>query len=278
MKNHNNRYPIGNLSREEYIAFTSPAAVNVTSSDGAAVIDIDGYIGRDIMREWITGEKSENTSKNIREKLREIDSKRIIVNINSPGGDLNDGLMIYNHLRSKEAEIVTNVLGLSASAATVIAQAGDTRRMAEASFQLIHRVMFGVMGYLNYNSFMNLANDTKVLDDEVIKLYEKRTGMTRNKIAALMDEGEGYGRWAGPEECLELGLVDEVYDPGELDDNTDQLGAANKHKNYAELLGFGDPERGREELAAKSRQETKSAATSARTQREILTTIIENTK
>src|SRR5690625_5738912 len=108
--------------------------------------------------------------------------------------------MIYNHLRSKDAEIVTNVMGLSASAATVIAQAGDTRRMAEASFQLIHRVMFGVMGYLNYNSFMNLAKETKVLDEEVIKIYEKRTGMTSNKIAALMDEGEVSGKWAGAEE------------------------------------------------------------------------------
>ncbi len=223
-----NMTPFNGLSKDEFLSLTKPAAVNyVIKEDGkTAVLDIDGYIGRDLFREWMTGEKSENTVKNIKGVLREINTEKIIVNINSPGGDLNDGLVIKNMLQSKNADIVTNVMGFSASAATVVAQAGTTRRMPQESFQLLHRVMFGVMGFINQNTTRELTADLEVIDNQLIAMYERVSNQSAKQIAELMDEGSGYGRWISADDALDMGLIDEIYDPAdEEDENTDHLEA-----------------------------------------------------
>ncbi len=237
--------PFNGLSKEDYLSLTKPAAVNyVIKDDGkSAVLDIDGYIGRDLFREWMTGEKSENTVKNIKGVLREINTEKIIVNINSPGGDLNDGLVIMNMLQSKNAEIITNVMGFSASAATVIAQAGSTRRMPNEGFQLLHRVMFGIMGYINQNTTREMTADMEVIDGQLIKMYERRSNSAAKEIARLMDEGGGYGKWIDADTALEMGLIDEIYDAGdEEDSNTDHLEgkeAKARMKNMQKLASSG---------------------------------------
>lgn len=237
--------PFNGLSKDEFLSLTKSAAVNyVIKDDGkTAVLDIDGYIGRDLFREWMTGEKSENTVKNIKGVLREINTEKIIVNINSPGGDLNDGLVIMNMLQSKNAEIITNVMGFSASAATVIAQAGSTRRMSQESFQLLHRVMFGVMGYINQNTTRDLTADMEVIDGQLIKMYERVSTTSADDIAKLMDEGGGYGKWIDADTALEMGLIDEVYDAAdEGDENIDHLEAKDaqaRMKNIQKLATSG---------------------------------------
>lgn len=234
---HTNRLFNG-LDKDTYLSLTKPAVVNQQyQDDGAiAIIDIDGYIGRDIIREWITGEKSKNTVENIRSVLREINSEKIIVNINSPGGDLNDGLVIYNLLQAHRAEIVTNVLGFSASAATVIAQAGNLRRMPETAFKLYHRVMFGLMGYFNQNSFREMTDDAEVIDSVLIKMISGNSNMSENKVAELMDGGGGYGKWISAEEALDNGMIDEIYDPAdESDDNTDHLDGEDKENRMRNI-------------------------------------------
>lgn len=234
--------PFNGLSKEDFLGLTEPAAVNFhMQDDDTAVIDIDGYIGEDLFREWLTGEKSPNTVNNIKSTLREISAKKIIVNINSPGGSLNDGLMIMNMLQSKKAEIVTNTMGFSASAATVIAMAGSTRRMPETSFMLLHRCMFGICGWINQNTSRDITKDCEVIDATLIQMYEKNSESTADEIANLMDEGGGYGRWISAEDALDMGLIDEVYDPAdEEDENTDHLegeAAENRMRNIAAMNG-----------------------------------------
>lgn len=214
------------MSQQEYLDLFPPMTYQVrTQDDGStAIIDIVGYIGRDIIREWITGEKSPNTVNNLKGQLREISSEKIIVNINSYGGDLNAGIVIKDMLQSKRAEIITNTQGFSASAATVIAQAGSTRRMPETSFQLLHRAMVGLLGYYNQNTFRSVTGDLEVIDNSLIAMYTKRSKASSQEITDLMDEGEGYGRWISAEEALKMGLIDEIYDPAdEKDPNTDHL-------------------------------------------------------
>jgi ATP-dependent protease ClpP protease subunit len=196
--------------------------------EDTAIIDIDGFIGQDIFMEWMTGEKSPNTVASLKEQLRSITAKKIIVNINSPGGDLNDGLVIMEMLQQKKAEVVTNLQGFCASAATVIALAGDKRRMSINAFSLIHRVMFGVCGFFNQNTIRAMLPDMETIDKRLIKAYARAGNITEEEIGAIMDEGEGYGRWMDADEALEYGFVTEIYDPADSEDeDVDRMTAWN---------------------------------------------------
>lgn len=214
------------ISPDQYTDEVKPMVYNVAMQDGGdtAIIDIDGYIGKDLLREWITGEKSKNTVENLKDELRGFEASKIIVNINSPGGDLNEGLVIKDMLQAKRGTVVTNLQGFSASAATAIAQAGTIRRMPKnSSFMLIHRAMMGLLGFFNQNSTLAMTEDLETIDNRLIQMYVDRTsaikgGATRQDIADLMDEGEGYGKWIDADRALELGLIDEIYDPGDSED------------------------------------------------------------
>lgn len=203
-----------------------PMKVNVRNQDDTAVIDIDGFIGSDPFMEFMTGEKSPNTVESLKEKLRAIDSDKIIVNINSPGGSFNHGLVIMDLLKAKKAEVITNLYGLSASAATVIWQGGDTRRISKNGFSLIHRVMGGLLGYFNSPSLLSMATDLEPLDERLIDIYAERSTSTRQEIIDLMDEGEGYGRFIDAQTALNMGLADEIFDASDEDENVDRMNNA----------------------------------------------------
>lgn len=222
----NRKFGLIGISEDVYAKQVRPMAYNVQMQDGGstAVLDIDGYIGRDLLREFITGEESKNTVENLKDELRSFEAEKIIVNIHSPGGDLSEGLVIKDMLQAKRAEVVTNLQGLSASAATAIHQAGDKRRMAKnSSFMLIHRAMFGLMGFFNQNSTQALTNDLETLDRSLIQMYLDRTqsikgAASKQDIEDLMDAGEGYGKWIDAEQALDMGFIDEIYDPGDYED------------------------------------------------------------
>lgn len=211
-----------------------PMNYDIRNQGETSVIDIDGYIGRDLFMEWMTGEKSQNTVESLKEKLRDIKSSRILVNINSPGGSFNDGIVIMDLLQSKKAEVVTNLYGLSASAATVIWQGGNTRRISKNAFPLIHRVMNGLMGNFNATSLLSMAEELEVLDNRLIQIYTERGAADIAKIEELMDSGEGYGKFISADTAVELGLADEVFDPADKDDpDSDHLNSYTE--NYALL-------------------------------------------
>lgn len=70
--------------------------------------------------------------------LRRIGPNAVTVQINSPGGDMFEGIAIYNLLRTHPAAVTVEVLGLAASAASIIAMAGDDIRMSPGSFLMLH--------------------------------------------------------------------------------------------------------------------------------------------
>ena len=98
---------------------------NDASDNTISVLDV---IGAD----YISGEGV--TAKRIAAALRSIGNKDVIVNINSPGGDFFEGVAIYNLLREHPAKVTVQVLGLAASAASIIAMAGDEILIAKSAF------------------------------------------------------------------------------------------------------------------------------------------------
>ena len=86
------------------------------------------------------------TVKRIDAALRKIGNRDVVVNINSPGGDVFEGIAIYNRLREHPAQVHVRVLGLAASAASIIAMAGDKIEVGEAAFIMIHNAWVMAVG------------------------------------------------------------------------------------------------------------------------------------
>lgn len=117
--------------------------------------------------------------------LRSIGSKPVTVQINSPGGNFFDGLAIYNMLRAHPEAVTVEVLGIAASAASIIAMAADELRIAKAGLMMVHNTQWIAMGdrHVMAETFDTMA----VFDDLLAGLYHDRTGLAREDISAMMD-------------------------------------------------------------------------------------------
>lgn len=174
-----------------------------------AELTIDGIIGEDM---WAMDES--NTKEQMRAQLKEIDgikADKIVVNISSLGGDVDHGLAIHDLLASNPAEVETNVTGMTASAATIIAQAGNVRSMSDNALYLVHRAWTFAMG--NTNDFDAMAKDLAKLDDRISNIYAKRSDKDKEEFLELMNESNGDGIWISADEAKAYGLIDVVSEP-----------------------------------------------------------------
>lgn len=157
-----------------------------------------------IGEDWWTG--GGVTAKRISSALRSIGNKDVTVKINSPGGDMFEGIAIYNLLRSHPAKVTVEVLGWAASAASIIAMAGDEIRMGLGSFMMIHNAWGVVIG--NRHDMRASADLFDGFDGAIVDIYEARTGMKRTEIEALMDAET----FMGPSDAVKNGFADIVDD------------------------------------------------------------------
>ena len=128
----------------------------------------------------------------------------ITVWINSPGGDCVAAAQIYNMLREYEGNVKVKIDGIAASAASVIAMAGDKVLMSPVSMMMIHNPMtiaFGDSGEMQRAIDM-LAS----VKDSIINAYELKTGLSRSKLAHLMDAET----WMDAGKAVELGFADSI--------------------------------------------------------------------
>ena len=171
------------------------------ASDADNVISILDVIGQDF---W-TG--AGVTAKRISAALRSIGTnKEIRVQINSPGGDVFEGIAIYNLLRAHKAKVTVEVLGWAASAASIIAMAGDDIRMGRGTFMMVHNVWGLVIG--DRHDLEDSAALFKSYDAALADIYVARTGRKVDEIAALMD-GETF---MDPQRAVKEGFADGVDD------------------------------------------------------------------
>lgn len=172
-------------------------------TDDDATITMFEVIGEDF---WTGGGV---TAKRISAALRKIGNQDVTVKINSPGGDLFEGIAIYNLLRQHPAKVTVQVLGWAASAASIIAMAGDEIRMGLGSFMMVHNAWGMVIG--NRHDMREAADLFDGFDSAIADIYEARTGMDRPGIESLMDAET----FMGPSDAVENGFAD-VVDEGTL--------------------------------------------------------------
>lgn len=172
------------------------------ASEDNNTITIYDVIGTD----WWTGEGV--TAKRIAAALRSIGNADVVVNVNSPGGDMFEGIAIYNLLAAHPAKVTVNVMGLAASAASIIAMAGDTINMGTGSFLMIHNAWGVVVG--NKNDMRAAADVFDGFDAALADIYHARTGVKKAEISALMD-GETF---MGSADAIRRGFADgTIADP-----------------------------------------------------------------
>lgn len=128
----------------------------------------------------------------------------ITVWINSPGGDCVAAAQIYNMLMDYKGNVTVKIDGIAASAASVIAMAGNKVMMSPVSMLMIHNPMTVAMGD---TAEMQKAIDMLVeVKESIMNAYEIKTGMSRAKISHLMDAET----WMNANKAVELGFADGI--------------------------------------------------------------------
>ncbi|MAI35075.1 MAG: peptidase [Rhodopirellula sp.] len=205
--------------REDAIVNWQPEVVANNASDETSITIYD-QIGED----WWTGEGT--TAKRIAGALRSIGDRDVDVYINSMGGDFFEGVAIYNLLRKHSAKVTVHVIGMAASAASVIAMAGDTVRIAETGFIMIHNAWTVVMG--NKNDLKAVINDLEQFDGSMANLYAKRSGQDNAQIVTWMDEETVFNG----QSAVDTGLADEFLAHEEMAED-DNVSAASVRSDVA---------------------------------------------
>lgn len=160
-------------------------------------IRIEDVIGTDY---W-TGEGM--TSKRFADLLKKAPAtaEGIDLVVNSPGGDVFDGIAIFNELKNSGKSIHVYVRGLAASAASVIAMAGEKIIMEESSFMMIHNASGFVYG--NQADMSQMMGLLQKMDGELAAVYARRTGQDESAVAKMMDSET----WLTAEEAVAEGFA-----------------------------------------------------------------------
>lgn len=172
------------------------------AAQNETVIDILDQIGRD---PW-TGEGVD--SQDISAQLK--GAGNVVVNINSLGGSFYQGTTIYNLLKSHNGQVTVNVLGIAASAASIIAMAGDVINMGPAAFMMIHNAQGATMG--DRHDMANAVTNLTAIDYAIRDLYVARTGKHANSISQMMD-AETLMNAA---DAIKFGFADKTIDKAQI--------------------------------------------------------------
>lgn len=149
------------------------------------------------------------TAQGFVDQLNSVTTPKITVYLNSPGGEVFDGIAIHTALAMSRAHVTTFVTGVAASAASFIAMAGDTIKMARNATMMIHEASGIVWG--NKRTMRQEANLLEKLDANIADMYQMQAGGTPESWLAAMEKET----WYTGKEALAAGLIDEITDPDE---------------------------------------------------------------
>ena len=159
----------------------------------------DIYIFDEIGRYGVSAQEFISDIKNLK-------NTPINLRINSLGGDVFDGMAMYNVIKRREARTTVYIEGIAASIATIIALGADEVIMAENSLFMIHNAWGGTTG--EAKDMRKTAETLEKISSELTDIYTKKTGLSREAVSQMMDEET----WLNAEEAYELGFIDVISD------------------------------------------------------------------
>lgn len=168
-------------------------------ADGEVEISMLDVIGED----WWTG--GGITAKSVKARLDANPNAKVIrVLLNSPGGDVFEGLAIRSLLKRSGARVEVEVLGWAASAASVIAMAGDTIAMHEGSMMMVHKAWTIAIG--DDSDMRATADFLGKINDSIVDIYERRTGRARDEVVEMV----AAETWMTAHDAVEQKFADSV--------------------------------------------------------------------
>jgi ATP-dependent Clp protease protease subunit len=171
---------------------------NFSEENGENILRLDGEIASESW--W----GDEVTPKMFMNELAEFSGKDITVWINSPGGDVVAGSQIYTALKEHKGQVTVKIDGIAASAASVIAMAGDFVYMSPTSLFMIHDPITIAIG--NENDMEQAIAILRECKESIINAYALKTGISRAKISRLMSDET----WMNARKAVELGFADKI--------------------------------------------------------------------
>ena len=168
------------------------------TSENSAEITIYGDI---TSWPWL---ESDVSSYNLSKQIKDLDVDTINVHISSYGGEVSEGLAIYNALRQHKAKVKTYCDGFACSIASVIFMAGEEREMSNASLLMIHNPWTYTEG--NAQELRKKADDLDKMSQASVNAYMEHVNITEEEVRELLDAET----WLTPEEALEKGFATSV--------------------------------------------------------------------
>lgn len=142
--------------------------------------------------------------KDVVDALNELNGEDVQVTINSGGGSVYDGSEIYTELKDYPGNVEVRIVGLAASAASVIAMAGDTVRISPTAELMIHNAAMLAVG--DHNDMQKASEMLKITNKSISAAYRHKTGLSEEELLNLMEEET----WLTAETAKEKGFVDEI--------------------------------------------------------------------
>jgi ATP-dependent protease ClpP protease subunit len=236
-----NRFPVFAKARPDALpmpaqrdvsALTKPAVLDKWGDEAAGIravatgdniITMFDLIGEDF---W-TG--AGITAKKVTAQLRAIGDRPVTVQINSPGGDMFEGIAIYNVLREHPQDVTVQVMGMAASAASIIAMAGDTIEIGAASFFMIHNCWVVAIG--NRHDMADAAQWLEPFDGAMRDVYAARTGLKAADVAKMMDDET----WLSGSVAVDKGFADALL-PADQVTQDDETKAEDRRVNEVRAM------------------------------------------
>lgn len=162
------------------------------------------------------------TAKDFLKELKSVGDRKIVLRINSPGGEVFDGLAIYNRLREHKSGVEVRIDGIAASMASVIAMCGAPVKMAENALMMIHNPAGICMG--DADDMRDLADMLDKVKGTLTGAYEKKSGKSSADIIKMMDEET----WLDATEARALGFCDEITDGNKIAAKFERLAITGK--------------------------------------------------
>ena len=149
----------------------------------------------------------EVTPRQFTEKLDALGAvPEIVVRINSGGGDVFAANAIYTRLKDNAAKITVKIDGWAASAATIVAMAGDVIEIPGNGVFMVHDPSMGLLGYFNEADLVKLTDEIKVIKQSIVNGYALKTGKPADEIASIM----AAETWYDGKQAVEAGFCDKL--------------------------------------------------------------------